>query len=168
MNNFVKYSIIFVILVLIQEFLFNNIELNTYMNPYVYVLFILILPFKINRSLLLLLSFLVGFSVDLLSGTLGLNAAACVVVGFLRPYVLSLFITREDFEQETAPTIAVYGIMWFIRYAAVLILIHHAVLFSLEAFTFDGYLATIFRILLSTLLTLFFVVLSEYAFSPQK
>jgi rod shape-determining protein MreD len=165
MNSTIKYAIIFISLVLVQEFVFNNIELNTYMNPYVYVLFILILPFSINRSVLLLLSFLLGISVDLLSGTLGMHAAACVAIGFLRPFVLSIFISREDFEQQVAPTSAAYGLTWFIRYAAVLVLIHHFILFSLEAFTFSGYFATIIRILLSSLLTVFFVVLSEYAFS---
>ena len=166
-NNIVKYSLVFVALVLVQEFVFNNIELNTYMNPYVYVLFILILPFSINRSVMLLLSFLLGFSIDMMSGTLGLHSAACVAIGYIRPFILSIFISREDFEQEVAPTISAYGLMWFIRYAAVLVVIHHFILFSLEAFTFVGYFTTLVRIFLSSLLSLFFVVLSSYAFSKQ-
>lgn len=167
MNSYVKYTLIFVALVLFQEFVFSNIELNTYMNPYVYVLFILILPFSINRSVLLLLSFLLGFSVDMLSGTLGLHTAACVVAGYVRPFVLSIFISRDDFEQQLAPSSAAYGLSWFIRYSAVMVGIHHFVLFSLEAFTFSGYFITVIRILLSTVLSVFFVVLSEYAFSKK-
>lgn len=167
-NNLIKYTLIFIALVLVQQFVFNNIELNTYMNPYVYILFILILPFNINRSMLLLLSFLLGLTVDLLSGTLGLHSAACVLIGYLRPYILSIFTSREDFEQELSPTISTYGLSWFVRYSALLIVIHHVVLFMLEAFTFTGFLTTILRALLSSVLTLFFVVLTEYAFSKQK
>jgi rod shape-determining protein MreD len=167
-NNILKYTIIFIALVLVQQFVFSNIELNTYMNPYVYVLFILILPFNINRSLLLFLSFLLGFTVDLLSGTLGLHSASCTLIGYLRPYILSAFTSREDFEQELVPTISTYGLAWFIRYSAFLIVIHHWMLFSLEAFTLTNYFTTIIRILLSSLLSLFFVVLTEYAFSKQK
>ena len=93
-NNLLKYTFIFIALVLVQQFVFNNIELNTYMNPYVYVLFILILPFTLNKSLLLLLSFVLGATIDLLSGTLGLHSAACTLIGYLRPYVLSIFTSR--------------------------------------------------------------------------
>jgi rod shape-determining protein MreD len=167
-SNLVKYILIFFALVLVQQFVFNNIELNTYMNPYVYVLFILILPFTLNRSLLLLLSFSLGITVDLLSGTLGMHAAACTLIGYLRPYVLSVITSREEFEQELAPTIATYGLTWFLRYSAFLIVIHHVVLFSLESFTFSGYFTTIVRALLSSILTLFFVILTEFAFSKQK
>ena len=138
------------------------------MNPYVYVLFILILPFTLNKSLLLLLSFVLGATIDLLSGTLGLHSAACTLIGYLRPYVLSIFTSREDFEQELVPTIATYGLAWFVRYSGFLIVIHHWVLFTLESFTFENYGTTIIRILLSSVLTLFFVILTEYAFSKQK
>lgn len=167
-NSLVKYIFIFIALVLVQQFVFSNIELNTYMNPYVYVLFILILPFNLNRSLLLLLSFILGITIDLLSGTLGMHAAACTLIGYLRPYILSVFTSREDFEQALVPTIATYGLAWFVRYSAFLIVVHHWVLFSLEAFSFTNYATTIMRILLSSLLTLFFVILTEYAFSKQK
>lgn len=167
-NNFVKYIFIFIALVLVQQFVFNNIELNTYMNPYVYILFILILPFNLNRSLLLLLSFVLGLTVDLLSGTLGMHAASCTLIGYLRPHILSIFTSREDFEQELAPAIATYGLAWFVRYSAILIVIHHWTLFTLEAFSFDNYGTTIIRIFLSSVLTLFFVILTEYAFSKQK
>ncbi|TCN73155.1 rod shape-determining protein MreD [Acetobacteroides hydrogenigenes] len=167
-NNLLKYTFIFIALVLVQQFVFNNIELNTYMNPYVYVLFILILPFTLNKSLLLLLSFVLGATIDLLSGTLGLHSAACTLIGYLRPYVLSIFTSREDFEQELVPTIATYGLAWFVRYSGFLIVIHHWVLFTLESFTFENYGTTIIRILLSSVLTLFFVILTEYAFSKQK
>jgi len=167
-NNLLKYTFIFIALVLVQQFVFNNIELNTYMNPYVYVLFILILPFTLNKSLLLLLSFVLGATIDLLSGTLGLHSAACTLIGYLRPFVHAIFTSREDFEQELVPTIATYGLAWFVRYSGFLIVIHHWVLFTLESFTFENYGTTIIRILLSSVLTLFFVILTEYAFSKQK
>jgi hypothetical protein len=97
-----------------------------------------------------------------------MHAAACTLIGYLRPYVLSVITSREEFEQELAPTIATYGLTWFLRYSAFLIVIHHVVLFSLESFTFSGYFTTIVRALLSSILTLFFVILTEFAFSKQK
>lgn len=77
-RDFGKYAIMFVSLVLVQVLILNNIQFSGFVNPYVYVLFILLLPFTIPGYLLLGLSFLMGISIDIFSNTLGLHAAASV------------------------------------------------------------------------------------------
>ena len=157
-----KHVIRFVVLVLVQVFILNHISLGGYVNPYLYILFILWLPFNTERWVLLLSAFLLGFTVDLFSNTLGLNAAACVVMAFARPFVISMVSTGTEFEPGTRPSIGGQGFRWFFIYSLILIVLHHAVLFYLEIFRFSEFFQTLLRVILSSLVTLGLVILSEY------
>ncbi len=152
----------FVLLVLVQVFIFNNIQFSGYINPYVYVLFILLLPFETPGWLLLTLAFLLGFSIDILSGTLGMHTAATVFMAFLRPFVLQVFSPRDGYEAGTYPRVHYYGFNWFLKYAAILILAHHLVLFYMEIFRFSDFFSTFLRVILSTVFSLTLVMLSQY------
>ncbi len=100
MNNTAKNIIRFVVLVLLQVAVFNNIQLSGFLNPYVYILFILLLPFETPSWLLLILSFLIGFCIDIFSNTIGLHASACVFMGYMRPFVLNLISVRDNYESD--------------------------------------------------------------------
>ncbi|MCB0800896.1 MAG: rod shape-determining protein MreD, partial [Bacteroidales bacterium] len=100
MNSLLRYAGAFVLLIVLQLLIFNNIEFSGYVNPFVYVMFILILPVSIPSWILLLLSFLTGFVVDLFSGTMGVHVFATVMAGFVRPWILSVNVTSETVEAE--------------------------------------------------------------------
>ena len=157
-----KRVIGFIVLVLVQVFILNHVSLGGYVNPYLYVLFILWLPFDTERWVLLLSAFLLGFSVDIFSNTLGLNAAASVVMAFARPFVISMVSTGTGFEPGTRPSIGGQGFRWFFIYSLILIVLHHAMLFYLEIFRFSEFFHTLLRVVLSTLVTLGLVILCEY------
>lgn len=152
----------FVLLVLMQVFIFNNIQFSGYINPYIYVLFILLLPFETPGWLLLTLAFLLGFSIDILSGTLGMHTAATVFMAFLRPFILQVFSPRDGYEAGTYPRVHYYGFNWFLKYAAILILAHHLVLFYMEIFRFSDFFSTLLRVLLSSIFSLTLIMLSQY------
>lgn len=162
-----KYFGLFVLLVLLQEFFFSNIQLSGFLNPYVYVLFVLMLPMKTPRWLLLTAAFLLGLSVDIFADTLGFHAFATTLIAFVRPYVINFFTHRDDFGKGSVPSLAVYGLPWFLRYAASMIVIHHFALFYLEAFTFQGFFFTFFRIIISSAFTLLVVLLAQYLFYKE-
>jgi len=133
-----------------------------YLNPYFYVLFIILMPFETPRWLLLLTAFLLGVSVDLFTNTLGMHAAASVFMAFLRPWILSIFAPRDGYEQDTFPRIFFYGFNWFLRYSLVMVFFHHLALFYLEVFHFQDFLSTFLRVILSTLVTTATIILSQY------
>ncbi len=155
------YIISFIGIVLVQVLILNNIQFSGYINPYFYILFVLILPIGVPRYLLLLLGFLLGITVDVFCSTPGIHASATVLISFLRPY---FFSTSNLDEQEKAmlPTIKNMGLGWFLRYVAVLILIHHVFLFYIEAFTFVGFLHTLVRSLFSSIFTFVVVIISQF------
>lgn len=158
LRNIVRFFTV----ILIQVLLLDNIELNGYLNPYFYVIFIILLPFEAPRWLLLVLAFLLGLSIDLFNGTPGMHAAATVFMAALRPFTLKNFSPRDGYESGTFPRIHYYGIEWFAKYIFILVLAHHFFLFFIEAFHFQDILFTLARIILSTLLTGFIIILSQF------
>jgi len=169
MNNLLfKNALRFFILVIIQIFLLNQIRLGGYINPYLYVLFILLLPFETPRWLLLILAFVLGLIIDIFSGTMGMHTAASVLMAFARPGVLKMIATKAQYESGVKPGIQDMGFPWFFSYAGLLIFIHHFLLFYIEVFRFSEFFTTFFRIILSSIVTLALVILSQYLFLKIK
>jgi rod shape-determining protein MreD len=162
MNSILKYAGAFVLLITLQLLIFNNIEFSGYVNPFVYVMFILILPVAIPSWILLLLSFFTGFVIDLFCGTLGVHAFASVLAGFVRPWVLSLNVTAEGAEAEMSPSSYRSGLRWFLIYTFTVVLVHHLALFLIEIFSLRYFFMTLLRVLLSTAVTTFFIVLFDF------
>lgn len=160
-NSIFRYSLVFILLMALQLLVFDNIQFSGYVNPYVYVMFILILPFEIPSWLLLFISFAIGFLMDLFSGTPGMHSAATVLAGFVRPYILSINSPSEGYEQRTSPSLATYGFRWFFIYTLLIVLIHHTTLFYLEIFRFADFFRTMLRVLISSSFTVAFILLLE-------
>ncbi len=161
-NNLLRYSIIFVLLILLQVLLFNNIQFSGYVNPFVYLMFILILPVEIQSWLLLLISFLTGIIIDLFTGTPGMHSSATVLAGFIRPFILRINSPRDGYEAGSDPSMLMYGFRWFLVYSLTIIFIHHFVLFYLEVFRLADFFNTLLRVLLSSLFTFTFILLLEF------
>jgi rod shape-determining protein MreD len=160
--NILKYSLVFFVSVMLQVLVFNNILIARTISPFFYILFILLLPFETNRSVLLSLAFILGLTIDAFNNTLGVHASAAVFVAYLRPGILSLISSRETLESTAEPRVANMSLQWFVGYAATLVTIHHLFLFLIEAFTFHGILFTLLRAILSSVLTVILIVLSQF------
>lgn len=152
----------FVFLVLVQVLIFNNIQLSGYLNPYIYILFIILLPFEVPHWLLITVAFLLGLSIDLFSQTPGIHAFATTFMAFFRPLVLNILSPRDGYVAGSYPRIYYYGFEWFLKYSIMLIFIHHFVLFFVEVFSLSGFLHTFLRIMVSTLFSTLIVVISQY------
>ncbi len=150
------------VLVSIQVFMLNNIQFSGFVNPYFYVLFILLLPFETPGWLLLSLGFTMGLAIDIFSNTPGLHASATVFMSFLRPTVLNYLAPRDGYVPGTFPRIYYYGLKWFFKYSLILILAHHFFLFYIEVFRFSDFFQTFTRVILSSAFTIFLVVISQY------
>ena len=124
----------FNILVLVQVVVLNQVLINNLLNPQLYILFILLLPFSTRHDVLVLISFLTGLTMDLFSNTAGIHAASCTLIGYLRPYLINLIKPSSEYKMDDQPTIGSMGLQWFLTYAAVLVLLHHFMLFLLGGF----------------------------------
>jgi len=143
----------FIILVVIQVMILNNIRFGGYINPYVYVLFVLLLPLDTPGWLLLLSSFGLGLTIDFFFDTQGMHAAATVLLAFARPRVIRMISGRSDFDPGTVPMASSLGAKWILLYSVLLVFLHHSLLFFLEIFRFSEFFVTLGRIGLSTGIT---------------
>jgi rod shape-determining protein MreD len=162
-NSILRYSLIFIILILLQVLLFNNIEFSGYVNPWIYVMFILLLPCEISAGLLLIIAFFTGLTIDLFYSSIGMHTSATVLAGFVRPYVMRLISPRDGYEPGSDPSMIIYGFKWYLIYTLIIVLIHHTALFFLEVFRFTDFFRTLLRVILSSLFSVTFIVLLEYA-----
>jgi len=158
----------FVMLVLLQVFLLKNITLYNLSTPYLYILFILLLPFETPNLVLFILSFILGLTVDAFYDTPGLHAAACTLLAFVRVLFISITVQKDGFDNEPEPTLSIMGFRWFFTYAFVLTLFHHFFLFNLEVFKFTEIGYTLSRFLLSSVFTVFLMLLSGLLFFKKK
>lgn len=163
MNNAnINLALQFIVLVLVQVLVLNNINFAGYINPYLYVLFILLYPIKNNRLFFLLISFFLGLSIDIFSDSGGINAAASVTIAFVRPIFLK-FSFGMMYEYQTlkfANTEFLNRMIYF----AMLIVLHHLVLFSLEVFNAYEILLILQKTLFSSIFTLFLAVITTVLF----
>ncbi len=160
-NRILRFTLIFVLLILLQILLFNNIQFSGYVNPYVYIMFIMLLPVNIPSWLLLIISFFTGLIMDLFTGTPGMHTSATVIAGFVRPYVLRIISPRDGYEASSDLSMLIYGFRWFFIYTLLIVLVHHTVLFYMEVFRFTDFFRTLLRVLLSSLFSIIFILLSE-------
>ncbi|MBR5841537.1 MAG: rod shape-determining protein MreD [Bacteroidaceae bacterium] len=161
MERILTYAAWILGLTLVQVLVLNNIFLFGVATPFLYIYPILILNKHINHNILMLIAFAAGLLVDIFSNTPGVNAGAAVLIAYMRPGVLRMYAPREEFD-DFEPSIHVLGPMPFLRYALTALLIHHAAVFLLEAFSLAhiGYLSL--RIVCSTLLTTMLVMAIEF------
>lgn len=151
------------ILLFVQIFLLKNMGFYDLSTPFIYVLFILLLPFGIPNILLYALAFATGLTLDAFYDTMGVHATACVVMSFVRISFISISLNRDAID-DPEPSLSYMGFQWFALYALLCVLSHHLVLFFLETFRLTEISYTLMRCGLSCIFTLLIILLVEFIF----
>lgn len=168
-NNWLKYVLIFILIVLAQGLVVNNIQVSVYLNPMIYPIMILMLPFNLNTIVTMSVALLLGLSVDAFSDTFGLHASAAVMIGYLRPSLMKYIQPKEGYDNALLPTVHDMGIIWFLLYASLLLFVHHLWFFSIEVLRFDLIWLILGKTFLSTIFSLALIVIFQYIFyKPSK
>ncbi|MBW1297960.1 rod shape-determining protein MreD [Aquimarina litoralis] len=156
-NNILLYISRFLSLVLVQVFILNHINFAGYLNPYIYIIFILLSPININKSLFLFLSFILGLTIDLFGDSGGIHATACITIAYLRPIVLrSIFGLSYEFQTVKLSKVN-FGQR--LAYVTLMVFIHHIILFILEIFNFSHTLLIAKKTLFSSLFSILVIML---------
>ncbi|MCA1746044.1 MAG: rod shape-determining protein MreD [Bacteroidales bacterium] len=130
-NQLGRYLLSFIAIILVQVLVLNNLNLGGYINPWLYVLFILILPVETPNWLLLVFGFVTGLIMDAFLNTIGMHASATVLLAFLRPLFLRFLAPREGYETGSLPVPSHFGFGWFFKYALVFVTLWKSILSSL-------------------------------------
>ncbi len=158
----------FAFLILFQVLFLKNLSLYSLAVPYLYVLFILLLPLELPAWALFILAFSLGISVDIFSNSLGVHASACVFMAFGRILLLKVFTPKGGYEGETNPSLENMGLRWFFTYTTILVILHHLFLFNIEVFRVNEFFLTLTRALLSSIFTISLIMLSQYLFIQNR
>ncbi len=157
--DFFKRLLLFLVLLLAQVLVLNHIHLFDCATPLIYVYFVISFQRGYPRWAILVYSFLLGLCLDIFSNTPGVATISMTLLGFLQPYLIELFMQRDD-DENFQPAIFTMGAVKFFYYSLLLTLIYCVVFFALETFSFFNWLQWVLSVVGSFVLSelLLFVV----------
>jgi hypothetical protein len=159
----------FAVLILLQVYVLNRIpHLHQFITPYLYFLFILWLPFSVSRQWLLLIGFITGLTLDYFTMTPGLHAAACLLIAYVRPFLITILTPKDSTEfnyREPSPR----AMQWtpYMVYVFVLTLLHHGYMVFLEWLSVGSFLDFLIKVVATTGISLLMILAVELLF-PRK
>ena len=168
MNNKIFILIVrFISLVLLQVLVLNKLNIFGFINPMVYIVWVVLFPINKNKTFILLTSFLLGLTIDIFSDSGGINTAAILVVAYLRLPLLTMVLNKSDFDYVlfNIRTIAFSKALAFIT---VITFIHHFIIFSLDYFSWNLFGNILYNTLITGILTIIISILGIVLFSKKK
>jgi rod shape-determining protein MreD len=177
MNVYIKNILRFCVIILLQILILNKITLRWWNEPsgfpvfipYVYPLFILLLPFETPVWALLIIGFILGMTVDTFMNTAGMHACATILIAYLRTNVLSAILPRNLSEYSNQhPSIKSMGWMPFLVYSGFLIILHHSVFFTIELWNFSNFGSLFLKVMAASVTSMLFVVVYLLLFTKQN
>jgi rod shape-determining protein MreD len=177
MSKPVKFIVNFVIIMMVQVFVLNDIVIKSAITlygvpafiPLLYPLILLLLPVNTPHWLTMVLGFVVGITMDYYSNTPGVHASACVLLGYVRPYLLNLFFQQNIKELgDTIPTLFRMGFRSFLLYILFALIIHHFYFYIIQIWSFKNSLLILSKTLLSTVLSIILIILSQLIFAKKE
>lgn len=169
MNKILRDNLLrFAILVPVQILILNYVHLFGFLNPYLYLMALLLLPFNMPKSLQYVIAFATGLIIDIFSMSYGIHASASTLIIFLRPFFLRMLDGNRATELGNAPLPGIKSLSWIVTYTAVLVFIHHFTVTMLEVFTFQNFGRHLGSAIANTIFTSFCIICLEYIFLPAK
>jgi len=165
MNDVVKYGIRFLIIFLFQVLILKRVDINpgnsSYFHLMVYPLFILILPIRTPKGLVVTLGFFMGLMVDMFYDSPGVHASALCFTAFIRSFVLKVLESADGYTTSTIPSMKDFGMSEFIIYASILLGLHLLFYFSVEAFSFVYIGEILLRTIASFIVSIILLILIQ-------
>ncbi len=170
MSQPVKHIVRFAFFILFQVYILDQIPpLHQFITPYLYYLYILWLPFTIKRPVLMIVAFLFGLTLDYFTGTPGIHAAPCVLIAYLRPFLINVLISQEGAELNYAePSMKSLGFAPYSLYILVFTFIHHFYLVLIEWLQFGTFIYFLGKVAATTGVSVLMIFIAEMLFVRKQ
>lgn len=168
MINAVRQLFIALLFLLAQILVFRSFSIASTAFVFVYLGFLLQLSFAINPVLLLLITFGYTLIVDTFYNTPGIHTCAALCIMYFRPYVLRILTPSGGYENTPALNVTYMGFNWYVLYASIMVFIHVLIVFTIETLTSSALWFTLLKVIFTTILTTFAIVLIEMLLKPKK
>ncbi len=146
----------------------SDLNVSSYVHPYIYPMFLIMLPFNTPKGVLLSLAFLVGLTIDTFTNTGGMHAASSVFIAFTRPWFIKIFTPVTGYEGISAPSVAQLSFVWYLLFTLTLIFVHHAIYFCIQIFWMKDPLFVLLKIIMSTAVSTLLIILLTYLFASKR
>lgn len=169
MSDFVRNIIRLAVFILLQVYVLNKVpHLHRFISPYLYYLFLLWLPFNISRVTLMIVGFITGIILDFFMMTPGLHAAACVLVAYLRPFIINILAPKDvsGFSYRE-PSPKAMGWTPYLVYTLILTIFHHTYMIVLEWLSFGSFIDLIIKVIATTGISMLLIITTELLF-PRR
>ncbi len=147
----------YILVMLLQVLLFDQLQLWGACHPYIYLLCLLMMPITLSPIVDMLIGAGIGLIMDVFCNSLGIHTASCILIMFLRPYLLGVILNDKDRLNEQVSLRAI-GMEAFIKYTVTLVLIHHLTVFSLAAWSWQHIGFVLLETLVSSAITIFVII----------
>lgn len=166
MNRFSAFGGFFraILIVLAQVVFFKNLVLFDSAFCFAYILIFLMLPMDTNPVVQLFVGFVVGIIVDMFYNTLGIHAAASVLLMYLRTYWSQVMTPSGGYDAGPKINVRTQGLGWFLAYTYPLLFVHALLLFFIEASGFSLFWQTMQKAFYSSIFTLAVILVIQYLF----
>lgn len=167
-RSLISYTFLILLLSLVQIFFLKNLALFGLAFGFLYLLGILVLPTSIQSSPLMLIAFFIGLVIDVFYETIGMHAAACTLMAFMRPIWLKVTSPSGGYDEITEPSLSELGVGRFISYAFPLIFIYSLAFFMADQWGTGGFFGVINKSILSSIFTTLLVILVQLLFFKRR
>jgi hypothetical protein len=164
----IRYIAHVLILLFLQLFLFRDTALLGYAYIFVYIGAILLLPTQTTPILSMIIAFFIGFLVDMFYDTIGLHAAACVLIAFFRPRIVGLFSVQGELNSMQEYNVESGGVMWFFQFSLFSSFLFCSLLFILESSSVMIFFYSLLKIIASSLTTALFLTMYSYLWASRS
>ena len=147
-----KQIVRYVLVMMLQVLLFDQLQLFGVCHPYIYILCLLMMPITLSHSADMLIGAAVGLVMDVFYNSLGIHMASCILLMFIRPYLLGAIVSDKDRLNEQI-CLRALGIEALIKYVVILVVIHHLTVFMLAAWSWAHIGFVLMETLVSGLIT---------------
>ena len=147
----------YVVIMLLQVLLFDQLQLWGVCHPYIYILCLLMLPITMPHNIQMLLGALAGLIMDIFCNSLGVHMAACILLMFIRPYLLGAIVNDKERLNEQISLRAI-GMEALLKYVIILVLTHHLTVFSLAAWSWHYIGFVLWETIISSFITISIII----------
>ncbi len=147
----------YIIVMLLQVLLFDQLQLWGACHPYIYVLCLLMMPITLTHSLSMIIGAVAGLVMDIFCNSLGVHMAACILIMFIRPYLIGAIVNDKDRLNEQISLRSI-GMEALIKYVVILVLVHHLTVFSLAAWSWSHMGFVLLETLISSIFTILIII----------
>ena len=168
MQKLITYTIVFLLLSVLQSFVISHLAFSQYLNIYIYIMVIIIADTQIKGYVLLLLAFVLGIITDSIEGSPGLFTITMTFMAFCRPQILSIIASREILDNGGMPTSSRFGTGRFITYVTIMVSFWAIPFFLFETAGIANIFLTLLRIVLNVISTTILIYFLQLPLNRSK